>query len=422
VSKRTAARLGWAIFGLAVLLYVVALTLNLRRPQSPELSQTTGDLAFALTFLPYGWLGARIVPRQPNRRMGWLLCALGLQGGLASFASEYAIYGLVTRPGAVPGAAAMAWLTFWAAPVLLLLLAALLLLFPTGRPVSPRWRWVFWLAGVGNLLFVTSSLSLWPLRGVALLGIRSPEPTGDLKVLYSVGSMAAMVAVLAAAASLVVRFRRARGVERQQLKWLAYAAALVVLGFPLLVAAEGVIRAPELVADIASAVLVLPIPVAVSVAVLRYRLYDIDRIINRTLIYGLLTVLLGLGYAGAVLLLGQLLGRDSSLAVAGATLAVIGVFQPARRRIQQAVDRRFNRRRYDAAKTIEAFSARLREQVDLDTLLADLLAVVEQTMEPTQASLWLRPPRTNSGVLRRQQPTPLPTTTLQTAGHPRNSP
>jgi hypothetical protein len=234
--------------------------------------------------------------------------------------------------------------------------------------------------------------------------------------------MAAMVAVLAAAASLVVRFRRARGVERQQLKWLAYAAALVVLGFPLLVAAEGVIRAPELVADIASAVLVLPIPVAVSVAVLRYRLYDIDRIINRTLIYGLLTVLLGLGYAGAVLLLGQLLGRDSSLAVAGATLAVIGVFQPARRRIQQAVDRRFNRRRYDAAKTIEAFSARLREQVDLDTLLADLLAVVEQTMEPTQASLWLRPPRTNSGVLRRQQPTPLPTTTLQTAGHPRNSP
>jgi hypothetical protein len=288
MSARVAARLGWAIFGLAVLAYAVALALNLRRAQSAELSETTGDLVFALTFLLYGWLGARIVPRQPHQLMGWLLCALGLQGGLVPFAFEYAIYGLVTRPGTLPGAAAMAWLTFWAAPVLLLLLAALLLLFPTGRPVSPRWRWVLWLAGVGNLLFVLSSLSLWPLRGVALLTTRGPEPTGGLMVLFSVGTAAAMVAVLAAAASLVVRFRRARGVERQQLKWLAYAAALAVLGFPLLVALEGVTRPSELVADVAAALLILPIPVAVSVAVLRYRLYDIDRIVNRTLVLGLL--------------------------------------------------------------------------------------------------------------------------------------
>ena len=393
MNARLAARLGWAIFGLAVLLYVVALTLNLRRPQYAQLSQTTGDLVFALTFLPFGWLGARIVPRQPQQLMGWLLCAMGLQSGLIGFAAEYAIYGLVTRPGAVPGAAAMAWLTLWAAPVVLLLLAALLVLFPTGRPPSPRWRWVLWLAGLGNLLFIVSYLSLWPLRGVPLLGIRSPEPTGGLMVPYTVGTAAAMVAVLAAAVSLVVRFRRARGVERQQLKWLAYAGALAVLGFPLLVAAEVVIRAPELVADVATAVLILPIPVAVSVAVLRYRLYDIDRLINRTLVYGLLTALLGAVYAGVVLGLWQRFGGlerpAPSWLVATATLTVAALFQPARRRIQQAVDRRFDRRKYDAAKTIEAFSTRLREQIDLDTLSAELLTVVDHNMQPTTASLWL---------------------------------
>ena len=186
---------------------------------------------------------------------------------------------------------------------------------------------------------------------------------------------------IGALASLVVRFTRSRGLERQQLKWFVYAAGLGV------------------------AVLVLPIPlpdflewtlapvglsVAAAVAVLRYRLYDIDRLINRTLVYGLLTLLLGAGYAAVALVLGQLAGRDSSLAVAGATLAVAALFQPARRRVQQLVDRRFNRRRYDAAKTIEAFSARLRDEVDLDTLTGELLAVAGQTVEPTTASLWLR--------------------------------
>ena len=149
------------------------------------------------------------------------------------------------------------------------------------------------------------------------------------------------------------------------------------------------------------------IPVAAAVAILRHRLYDIDRIINRTVVYGVLTLLLGLGYAGVVLGLGRLLGRDSSLAVAGATLTVAGVFQPARRRVQQAVDRRFNRRRYDAAQTIGAFSARLRQQIDLDTLTAELLAVVEQTMQPTRASLWLRPPQRAAATPPGPTPSPL---------------
>jgi hypothetical protein len=170
---------------------------------------------------------------------------------------------------------------------------------------------------------------------------------------------------------------------------------LAVLGFPLVVAAEGATHSSELVADVAGAVLILPIPVAVSVAVLRYRLYDVDRLINRTLVYGLVTALLGAVYAGVVLALGELFGgisaKPSSWAVAGATLTVAALFQPARRRIQQVVDQRFNRRKYNATRTVEAFSLRLRDEVDLDALAAELLAVANQTMQPTTVHLWLRP-------------------------------
>jgi hypothetical protein len=178
-------------------------------------------------------------------------------------------------------------------------------------------------------------------------------------------------------------------VERQQLRWVAWAAALAVLG--AVVALGGVAVGATAVVTWTISACFAVLPLAIGAAILRYRLYDLDRIISRTLAYGLLTLLLAGGYAVVVLGLGQLLGRDSSLVVAAATLAVAAVFQPARRRIQQAVDRRFNRRRYDAAQTIQAFSARLREEVDLDTLTAELVAVVEQTMQPTQASLWLRP-------------------------------
>jgi hypothetical protein len=187
----------------------------------------------------------------------------------------------------------------------------------------------------------------------------------------------------------VVRFRRAQGVERQQLRWLAWAAAVAVLGAAVALGGLAVGATALVTWAISSTFAVMPL--AIGAAILRYRLYDLDHIISRTLGYGLLTVLLGGGYAGVVLGLGQLLGRNSSLAVAAATLAAAAVFQPARRRVQAVVDRRFNRRRHDAAQKIAAFSDRLREQVDLDTLTADLLAVVDQTMQPTQASLWLRP-------------------------------
>jgi hypothetical protein len=221
------------------------------------------------------------------------------------------------------------------------------------------------------------------------LGIQGFEAV--FRVLQAAGAALLLATTLAAAASMVVRFRRAVGEERQQLKWFTYAAmvsVLVWLGFIVTGVAD---RLPVALGIVIALTWLVAVPAAIGVAMLRYRLYDIDRLINRTLVYGLLTALLGGGYGGLVLVLGQLLGRSSSLAVAVATLTVAAAFQPARRRVQAAVDRRFNRRRYDAAKTIAAFSARLRQQVDLDTMTTELLDVVEQTMAPTQASLWLRP-------------------------------
>jgi hypothetical protein len=238
------------------------------------------------------------------------------------------------------------------------------------------------------------ALGLWPLRGRALLQLHTPDPVGVLGVLYRLGAWATEVAILAGVGSLVVRFRRARGAERQQLKWLFYWVAVLVVGFPISAAALNRVSS-ELAADVIFALLIVPIPLAVGVAILRHRLYDIDRLINRTLVYGLLTALLGAVYSGVVLVLALLFGwlgaQPPSWAVAAATLAVAALFQPARRRIQQAVDRRFNRRKYDVAKTIERFSGRLRDELDLDTLSGELLVVVDQSMQPTQASLWLRP-------------------------------
>jgi hypothetical protein len=212
----------------------------------------------------------------------------------------------------------------------------------------------------------------------------------------------AIIAVVVAAVSLVVRFRRARGIERQQLRWVTVATVVVSLLSVVVLAALAL--GAFALAPLAGGLCPPILSAAIGAAVLRYRLYDLDRIVSRTLAYGLLTVLLGGGYAGAVLALGQLFGvgeRTPSWAVAGATLAAAALFQPARRRIQQAVDRRFNRRKYHAAQTIEAFSTRLREQIDLDTLSAELLAVVDQTVEPTHVSFWLAPsPPGSSGTAR----------------------
>ena len=222
-------------------------------------------------------------------------------------------------------------------------------------------------------------------------------PRGLLDVAQPAAAVVILVSLVVGAVSLVGRFRRARGTERQQLRWLAWGAALAAVA--LLVALTGLFLLDSAtLVDVALGVCTGLLPLATGAAILRYRLYDLDRIISRTLAYGLLTVLLGLGYAVVVLGLGRLLPQDSSLVVAGATLAVAGAFQPARGRVQRVVDRRFNRRRYNAAQTIATFSARLREELDLDTLTGELLAVVEQTTQPTQVSMWLRPPQAPAGT------------------------
>jgi hypothetical protein len=270
------------------------------------------------------------------------------------------------------------------------------LVFPTGRLLSTRWRPVAVAAAAGTAAVITLSALQptlqdedHPVRNpIGVAGVRDPEEGALGAILFGLLLLCAAAAVT----SVVLRFRRAQGVERQQLKWFTYAAALLILFLPLsdyLLPQTGVVEALY-------GLVVALVPIAAGIAILPYRLYDIDRLINRTLVYGLLTALLGAVYAAAVLVGGQLFGgvggNPPSWAVAGATLAVASLFQPAPRRIQAVVDRRFNRRKYDAARTVEAFSTRLRDQVDLDTLSAELLSVVDQTMEPTRVSLWLRPP------------------------------
>jgi hypothetical protein len=354
----------------------------------------SGDVPLLLAFTAFMVVGALIVAHRPANTIGWLFTAIGLLAMTGSLTWEYTQYAYVTRPGALPGAIVAAWYWAWGAfPLFGLTVTFTLLLFPTGRLLSARWRPIAWLAGI--TITVEAVLgALRPSLAVGYEGRLIPNPIGIAGMpdpeQGAVGAVLVGLLFLAAVAgcvSLVIRFRRARGEERQQLKWFAYAAALMVV---LLL--FGIIYPSG--SNLAAGLVIALLPVAAGIAILRYRLYDIDRIINRTLVYGLLTAILGLGYAGTVLVLGQLFGEvganPPSWAVAGATLAVAAAFQPARRRIQAVVDRRFNRRRYDAAQTIAAFSARLRDEIDLDTLSAELLAVVNQTMQPTKASLWLR--------------------------------
>ena len=372
-----------------------------RQAGRPELAQlTVGAAPPELAAVSAATVGAVLASRRPAHPVGWLLLALGPAVNAGGVGAAYVAYGLVARLGALPAADAVA--RYYPVFILTALpaLSFVLLLTPTGSLPSPRWRWWAWVTGAAPVsLLVAVALargSLDPRYQVESSPLDFRGVGGVLLVVNQVALGVTLLAVVVGAVSLVVRFRRARGIERQQLRWVAWAAVLVALA-AIVALASSALGLPD-VLGWAAGVCVALLPLAIGAAIARYRLYDLDRIISRTLAYGLLTLLLGGGYAGVVLGLGQLLGRSSPVVVAGATLAVATLFGPARRRIQQAVDRRFNRRRYDAAQTIQAFSDRLRQQVDLDTLTAELLAVVEETMQPTQVSLWLRPSRPASSA------------------------
>jgi hypothetical protein len=386
VLARASARLAWTLCAVGVTLAVLGLVYASWNYDSLD-AFLHGTVRSATVAICIPLVGALIATHRPRNPIGWIFCAVGLTQGLLSFSYEYGIYALRTAPGSVPGGPLAFWAATWVwAPGVGLLLTFVPLLFPDGRLPSRRWRPVAWLSAVAVAL--NSGLYaalLWPLRGPALVDYDAGEPLeAALEMVLGAALLLMVLCGLACVTALFVRFHRARGIERQQLKWFLFASVITVA-----VVVEG---------QLGSRLLVLPlvasIPVAVGIAILRYRLYEIDRIINRTLVYGLLTAVLGLCYVAGSLVFVLVAGAGSdppSWLVAAATLAAAAVFRPARRRIQAAVDRRFNRRRYDAAKTIEAFSARLREQLDLDTLSAELLTVVDQTMQPTKASLWLRP-------------------------------
>jgi hypothetical protein len=385
--------LAWALWALVMLGLAASMWLEvlLRRagPADP-LNTAVGPI---VAMVSAATIGAVLASRRPRHPVGWLLLAFALSLIINGVAGAYAPYGLQARHGVPPAAAWVAMYYPATALVALILLGFLLLLTPTGSPPSPRWRWWAWLtAGALAVLLLAMPLAPRPpeerYQGVDNpLDLRPFE--GTLLLTYRAALAVAVLGLLVGAGSLVVRFRRARGLERQQLRWVVLAAALTGVG--MLASLVLVAAGNQVLVGWVGAVCMALLPLATGAAILRYRLYDLDRIISRTLAYGLLTLLLGGGYAAVVLGLGQLLGQDSSLVVAAATLAVAAVFQPARRRVQAAVDRRFNRRRHDAARTIAAFNDRLRDEVDLEALTGELLAVVGETMQPTQTSLWLRP-------------------------------
>ena len=394
------AALAWALWALTLVAFALVGWLNelLVEAGRPDLAMLTSDIpAFVLATFSATTVGALLASRRPRHPVGWLLLGLGLPVALSGVATGYANYGLMARPG---GLAAADWAALYHGVSLLIALASLqfvLLLTPTGSLPSPRWRWWARVAAGAALVALLTSLVLPfdPPYQATANPLTTPVLAGPLRTLNTLTWLVTALGLPVAAGALLLRFRRAHGVERLQLRWLVLAAALAaallaVTVLSLTVGLLGPTGDEDLLGWVSAVVLGL-MPLATRAAILRYRLYDLDRIISRTVAYGLLTLLLVGGYAAVVLGLGQLLGRDSSLVVAAATLAVAALFQPARRRVQAAVDRRFNRRRYDAARTIQGFSARLREQVDLDALTSELLVVAERTMQPTRVSIWLRP-------------------------------
>jgi hypothetical protein len=384
----------WAltVLGVAGTLWLDRLLREAGRADLTALSASAVPLAVAA--LSAVAVGAVVATRRPRHPVGWLLLVMGLSIVVHEVTYSYTRYGLVVRPGALPGAAYLAGLNNGAVVQWIACAGFVLLLTPDGRLPSPGWRWWARIAAAAAGLWLLGSIvDPAPLRPeypdiANPLGV--PALFGPLDLLVFV-ALIVLVSLIVGAVSLLLRYRRARGVERLQLRWLIWGA--VVASLALVVAIASLIVNDDFaLLTVALGVSATMFPLATGAAILRYRLYDLDRIISRTVAYGLLTILLGLGYAAVVLGLGRLLPEGSSLVVAAATLAVAAVFQPARRRVQELVDRRFNRRRYDAGQTIAAFSVRLRDQVDLDTLTAELLAVADRTVEPTTVSLWLRPP------------------------------
>jgi hypothetical protein len=396
MSARAAAWLAWTMWALSMALTVLSLwllILNLSHPNVPiYLYWAEGTLLAA----GYSTVGAVAASHRPGNPVGWVLCSIGLSWGAAHFTSEYATYALLAAPGSLPTAEAAAWIYSWLWVPGLGLIVFLALLWPSGRLPSPRWRPFAWLSvllvAAGTIM---AAFSPGPSVG---LSVRNPFGIESLPNFYEQLQALMFALIFVASASLVVRLHHARGVERQQIKWVAYAGALAGgASLPTYTVLEAVdLRWLQMVGHVLALVGILGVPTAVGIAITRYRLYDIDIVINRTLVYGTLSAtLIALYFVGIVVLQRLfviLTGQQSTLAVVASTLLIAALFNPLRRRIQFFIDRRFYRRKYDARKTLEAFSAQLRNETDLDALSDELVSVVKETMQPEHASLWLRSP------------------------------
>jgi hypothetical protein len=406
LSTRTASWLAWAVCALSLaltalsfLLIVLILSLN-ASIYFYWLEPTTIAIGYSV-------IGAIIASRLPAHPIGWICCAIGFTGAVEHFSGEYAVYALLARPEALAGGKAMVWIQNWFWILIFGLIVFLLLLFPNGRLPSNRWRAFAWLSAAVTLIgAILAAIS--PDVGLDVLGstdnrhnyISLPNPLGieGLPNLFRPVQTLVLALGPVAAASVVVGRRKARGVERQQIKWLLYAGAIFFVGIFLkntIFSLLGGVPWGMWVGNLLVVVGGLGGPIAIGIAILRYRLYEIDLIINRTLVYGSLTAMLVALYFVGIIVMQRifvlLTGQQSTLAVVASTLLIAALFTPLRRRIQSFIDRRFYRRKYDARKTLETFSAQLRNETDLEALSNDLVGVVRETMQPAHVSLWLRP-------------------------------
>jgi hypothetical protein len=397
MSRRGAVWLAWSLWGLCVVLITLIWVLDVLTPPIPAREELPRGFAviFTIGLLMFPTFGALVASRHPHNPIGWIFCGTSFVFAGQGFAGSYADYALVVRHGELAGVQTMAWFSSWIGePSLLLSLALLFLLFPTGRLPSSRWRPVLWsVIGASATFYLVSALTPGPLlRHESIdnpIGIGGA--VGDiLGMLGTVALVVLLVASLAAAILLILRLRRGSGQERQQLKWVVYPAALAAVGLVIAYVGANVFGS-NLINALGFGMGLLAfstVPVFTGIAILRYRLYDIDIIINRTLVYGALTGILVLvylaGVAASEAMFRALTGKEQQpqIAVVVSTLVIAALFNPLRRRIQAFIDRRFYRRKYDAAKTLVAFSAKLRDETDLDALSEDLDSIRELPCEP----------------------------------------
>jgi len=401
MSRRTATRVAWSLCAVTLASTALAVLLLIRNLSYPDPHVFGFWVQGIVIPVTCSTVGVIIASRRPDHPIGWLFCVVGLLAGVNHFCAEYAIYALLSQPDSLPGGRAAAWVASWCGMPANALLVFVGLLFPDGRLPSRRWLPFAWLNVV---VAVVGTVAVAFLAGPipALAPIENPLGLEDAQTLLGpvatvAGALERGILGLVAVASLFLRLRRARGGEREQIKWLAYAASVVVIGAILTYVIPEATDA-QWVGQVGLALLAVGfvgIPIAIGIAILRYRLYDINLLINRTLVYGSLTAILVAHYFGSIIWLQiafvELTGQRSTLAVVASTLVIAALFRPWHRWVQAFVDRRFYRRKYDARKTLEDFSAKLREETDLGALSDDLVGVVRETMQPAHVSLWLRP-------------------------------